>query len=70
MNFILTVEYESEEIILRVTNQFEIESTIMEENTTRFKLACSSPLFKYEILNKSEGMDRIEKLKTYYGIIL
>ena len=51
MKSILAVEYTLEGVKIRVTNQFEIKNTIMDENAMRFKLFYSFLLFKRKTLD-------------------
>ena len=39
-------------MLMRVTSQFEIEATIINENSNRFILAYSSPLLQLTIIEK------------------
>ena len=39
-------------VLIRISNQFEIEHAIMEENPARLTLAHSSPLLKIPLINK------------------
>ena len=52
MNSTLEVEDEKEGLLVRTSNQFEIERDIMKENSTRFTLAYSTPFLKSPLLEK------------------
>ena len=52
MNSTSQVEYFSGATLVRVSSQFAIESVIMAENSTRFKLAYSSPLLQPPLLQR------------------
>ena len=52
MKLISAIEYKDNRCLIRVTSQLKIEEAIMNENSKRFKLAYSSPLFKRNILNQ------------------
>ena len=47
---VLIVELSINGITIRTLTQIEIEEAIMNENSYRFKLACSSLVFNYEIM--------------------
>ena len=52
MNSISQVEYFSGPNLVRVSQQFAIETAIIAENSSRFKLSYSSPLLRPPLLNR------------------
>ena len=52
MKQISSVEYEVSSIIIRSSTQVEMEEAIITENSHRFQLACSLPLFHRDILRQ------------------
>ena len=52
INSISQVEYFSGSSLVRVSNQFAIEKVIMTKNSSRFILACSSPLLNQPLLGR------------------
>ena len=49
MKSINKVEHKEEGVLVQVTTQDEVENAIMKENSTQFRLACSSLIFKDEM---------------------
>ena len=46
------VEYLVNRSIIHTTTQLQIENVVMEENTSRFSLAYSSPIFEQSAIDK------------------
>ena len=49
MKFINKVECREEGILVQVVPKEEVENAIMKENSSRYRLACSSPLLDDEL---------------------
>ena len=52
MNSMSEVEHKIEGVIVRTSNQFGIEQSIMKESSVRFTLAYSYPLLQIPFLDK------------------
>ena len=52
MKSISVVEYTINRSIIRTSSQLQIEEAVMTENTLRFFLASSSPIFSSEIIER------------------
>ena len=48
----MNLEHEKERMIVRTSNQFEIERAIIKENSAKFTLAYNSPLLQSHFLDK------------------
>ena len=69
MNSISQVEYFSGATLVRVSSQFAVESAIMAENSTRFKLAYSSPLLQPPLLQRLGLCSEILRGLSTYAFI-
>jgi len=47
-----TIKYIKDGCLIRISNKLEMETEIMKENKSRFKLAYDSLIFKKSIINK------------------
>ena len=52
MNSTLEVENLKDGALIRISNKFEMERAIMKDYSTRFTLACSSPLLQKTLIYK------------------
>ena len=66
MNLISAVEYFSNRILVRVTSQFKIEATIMNENFNYFKLTYLSSFLESPIIKK---LGISGELPAAYGLL-
>ena len=57
------VEHQIEGVIVRTSNQFEIEQAIMKKKSSRFTLAYSSPLLQSPLLDKICLFTKKEKVQ-------
>ena len=45
------MEYARDKCLIRISNKLQMEQEIMNKNETRFKLAYTSLIFKWDIIN-------------------
>ena len=45
------IDYERDSLIIRTSNQFEMERDVMKENSDRFTLSCISPFLQITLID-------------------
>ena len=58
MKAILIVEYLINGMIIRISIQYQMEEAVMNENSTRFSLENTLPIFNPEIIKRIENLDQ------------
>ena len=69
---ISAVEYMVNGLIIRTTNQIEMKEAVMRENTSRFSLVYSLPVFNPTIIEKLEQWGQMKEIEdlVYSNIAL